>query len=253
MVRNRFQVYMLATILLATASGGMAAEIIGGVEDTPGSSGYEKNGDFNDMIFEMTGNVTIEAPGGVFNNLTPGVVNQTGTVFWDNKSGDGTDMNIGYCLLDEAKCSLAGAPLGSIEYLATSSGGSVNNVTFDATGTVTLELLAGLTDNKKDTLGWYSLADPSVRNLLIPAPDSAGETVSFTPDGAFALYSTDGEGQLYSSVSASNVGESPDQQHFAFFIDPPSSVPEPSTGVLMGLGVALLGFGSLRRKKQVRA
>jgi hypothetical protein len=174
-------------------------------------------------------------------------------VFWDNPSGDGLDMNIGYCLLDEARCSLAGAPLGSLEYLATPSGGSVNDVTFDATGTLTLELLAGLTDYKADTLGWYALADPSVLNLLIPASDSAGETVSFTPDGAFALYSTDGEGQVYSSVSASNVDASPNQQHFAFFIDPPNTVPEPSTGVLMGMGVALLGFGALRRKKQRKA
>ncbi len=253
MVRNRFQVYMLAAVLLATASRGVASEIIGGLEDTPGSSTYEKNGDFNDMIFEMTGNVTIDAPGGVFNNLTAGVVNQTGTVFWDNDSGDGPDMNIGYCL-DEAKCSLAGAPVGALQYLATSSGGSVDNITFDATGTVTFELLAALSDDKKDMLGWYSLADPNVRNLLIPASDSAGETVSFTPDGAFALYSTDGDGQLYSSISASNVNESPDQQHFAFF-EPAgiAAVPEPSTAVLMGLGVALLGFGSLRRKKQGKA
>ena len=241
---------MLVTVLLAAAPVGMAAEIIGGLEDMPGSSGLEASGDFNDMIFELNGNVTMDAPGGVLNNLMPGVVNESGTVFWDNLSGDGPDMNVGFCLLGESTCPLTGAPLGGVEYLATPSGGSVNNVTFDATGTVTLDLLAGITKNTADTLGWYLLSDPTMLHLLIPAPDSAGETVSFAPGGAFALYSTDGTGQIYSSISASNVNESPDQQHFALFTDPPSTVPEPSTGVLMWLGIALLGFGSLRRRRR---
>src|ERR1700691_1429323 len=111
MVRNSFQMQMLVAVTLAAAQGGMAATIIGGLEDSPGSSGFEKNGDFNDMIFEMSGNVTIDAPGGVFNNLTSAVVNQSGTVFWDNRSGDGPDMNVGYCLLGEATCPLDGGPV----------------------------------------------------------------------------------------------------------------------------------------------
>jgi PEP-CTERM motif len=270
MVRNRFQIQKglaggllaggLLAVMLAATPGALASEFIGGVEDTPGSSGIEKNGDFNDMIFELTGNVTMNAPGGVFSNLTSGVVNESETVFWDNHSGDGPDMNVGYCLLNEATCSLRGAPDGSLEYLAAQNGGSVNNVTFDATGTLTLELLGGITGDKEDTLGWYDLADPSVEHLLIASPDSAGFTVSFTPDGAFALYSSDGYGQVYSSLSSSNVGEGGDQEHFAFFIpgfipgdpsgnDPPSSVPEPSTAVLTGLGAVLLGFGAFRKKQ----
>jgi len=256
MVRNRFQIRMVVGLLLAAAPLGLAGPvIIGALEDGQGSSGIEKNGDFNDMIFELSGgNVAMLAPGAVFSNLTSASVDETGTVFWDNPSGDGPDLGIGYCLLDEAKCSLAGAPLSNIQYLATPSGGSADNVTFDATGTVTLQLLGGITGNV-NTLGWYDLDDPTVLHQLLVVPTYAagvsGETVTFTPDGAFALYSSDGWGQVYSSVSGSNVDESADQQHFAFFIDPPATVPEPSTAALIGLGVGFLGLGSLRRKRAV--
>jgi hypothetical protein len=252
MVRKQFQIHTFIAVLLAAAPVGMAATILGGLEDGQGSSGLERNGDFNDVIFEIAGNVSIDAPGGMFSNLSPAVVNQTGTVFWDNPSGDGPDMNIGYCLLGEAKCTPAGAITGNFEYLSTPSGGSVNDVTFDATGTVTLTVLGGITANLGNTLGWYDLADPGVKHQLAAvAPDSSGETASFTPDGAFALYSTDGWGQVYSSVSASNVDESSNQQHFAFF-EPQSisSVPEPSTAALAGIGAVLLGLGSLRRTKR---
>jgi PEP-CTERM motif-containing protein len=247
MVRKQFHIHMFIAVLLAAAPVGRAATIIGGLEDWWGSSGLEKNGDFNDVIFELTGNVTIDAPGGVFNNLTSGMVNQNGTVFWDNPSSDGPNMNIGYLLLDDAS-------FPDLQYLAMPGGGSTNDVTFDATGTVTLTVLGGFTGNLGNTLGWYDLDDPGVLHQLFAVPpDSSRETVSFAPDGAFALYSTDGWGQVYSSVSASNVDASPNQQHFAFFVDPPNTVPEPSTGVLMGMGVALLGFGALRRKKQRKA
>ncbi len=79
MVRNRFQIQMLVGAMLFAASAATAGSIIiGGVEDTPGSSGIEKNGDFNDIVFELSGGgVAINSPGAVFNNLTPGVVNET--------------------------------------------------------------------------------------------------------------------------------------------------------------------------------
>ena len=245
MVRKQFQIHTVIAVLLAVAPAGTAAVIVGGLEDGQGSPGMEKNGDFNDVIFEIAGNVSIDAPGGMFSNLSPAVVNQTGTVFWDNMSGDGPDMNIGYMLLNDGA-------LPNLQYLAMPGGGSVNDVTFDATGAVTLTVLGGITSNLGNTLGWYDLADPGVKHQLAAVPpDSSGETVSFTPDGAFALYSSDGNGQVYSSVSASNVDESAYQQHFAFF-EPQSisSVPEPSTAALAGIGVALMGLGSLRRRKQ---
>jgi hypothetical protein len=243
MVRSRIHIRTLIVVLLAATPAGMAATIVGGVEDMWGSSGLEKNGDFNDMMFEITGNVTLDVAGGVFGNLTSGMVNENGTVFWDNRSGDGPDMNIGYLLMEDAS-------FHNLQYLALVSGGSPDDVSFDATGTVTLTVLGGITRNVGDTLGWYDLAHPGVLHPLVAAPDSTGYTVTFTPTGDFALYSTDGWGQVYNSVSASNVGENGTQQHFAFFEPQASTVPEPSTWVLMGVGVALLGLGALRRKKR---
>ena len=112
-------------------------------------------------------------------------------------------------------------------------------------------MLGGVTGTPGNTLGWYNLDNPGVLYSLFAVPaGSAGETASFTPDGAFALYSTNGGGQVYTSISSSNVDERPTQQHFAFFAGPPiSAVPEPSTAVTFGLGVALLGLGAFLRRK----
>jgi hypothetical protein len=244
MVRNRFSIQTLLLVLVAGAGLSSGATIYGGLEDTPGSTGYEKNGDFNDLIFEITGDVSIVAPGGIYNDLTASVVNESGTIFWDNPSLDAPNSNVGYMLLGDPL-------LGDIQYLAMPNGGSVNSVTFDATGTVTVTLLGGIAWNA-DTLGWYDPADAGpnvVIHQLIGSPDTAGESFSFNLNGDFALYSQDGQGQVYSSISSDNVNESGLQQHFAFFTDPQGTVPEASTGALTAIGVGLLGLGALRRKK----
>jgi len=244
MVRNKLSIYALTLLFAAGARMASATTIVGGIEDLPGSGGYEKNGDFNDLIFEMTGNFSVISPGGVLSPLTSSVVNQNGTVFWDNPSLDGPDLNVGYILLDNPS-------LPALDYLATSTGGSVNSVIFDAIGPVTLTVtyLGGITAyHATDNLGWYGAASPGSLNQLIPGGSTGTFTTTFTPNGVFDLYSLNGQGQTYSSVSANNVGESGTQQHFAFF-EQPSAVPEPSTEALTGLGVALLGIGVARRRR----
>lgn len=250
MTRNRFHIYAMAAVFAAGGGLSRAATIVGGVEDTIGSSGYEKNGDFNDILFELTGNISIAAPGGVFNNLTSGAVNESGTVFWDNKSLDGTQKNIGYLLLNDAA-------FPNLQYLAAPGGGSVNSVTLDATGAVTLTFLGGITGDTQDTVGWYSLASPSVLHPLAGVTEPAGSTATFDPNGSFGLYASTGSwGQVYNSVASSNIGDSGTQQHLAFFEEPGwpplPQVPEPSSAALAGIGAALLGVGLATRRSNAK-
>lgn len=241
MVRNRFSLYFLILVGLGMGASGWAGTLLGGLEDTPGTTGYESNGDFNDLMFSLSGNFTVNAPGGVFNSITPGLVNEDGTPFWDHLSQDGTGMNVGYQLL-------SGPFAAGLQYLANPDSTAVSSVTFTATSDVTISYLGGITVNT-DTFGWYSLSDPTTLHQLFTSGNSNGDSAIISPSGDFALYATDGWGQTYSSVAASNVGDSTTQQHFAFF-DPPAIVPEPASFALTGAGLGLLGFSVRRAKKR---
>jgi len=240
MVRQQLRWSALLVFSLVAVGPCAANTILGGLEDWAGTSGYERNGDFNDLIFQITGNISFNAPGGVFNNLNPGVVNENGTVFWGNPSGDGPDMNAGYYM----------AGLGNQQYLATSAGGSVNNVSFLAAGPLTITILGGITaDYLGDNLGWYDPANPWLVHPLFQGV-VPGAAITFTPSASFALYSDNGWNQGFSSIAADNQGESTDHQHFAFFTPQASAVPEPSPATLAGIGLVLLTLGSLRRRKR---
>jgi hypothetical protein len=239
MLRVRFRRMALLVLgLAAVVRPGAAATILGGIEDWGRPSGGENNGDFNDLVFQINGNIAFNAPGGMFNNLTSGVVNETGTVFFDNPSGDGTHKNIGYFMLG----------FGSEQYLATPTGGSVNSVTLVAGGPLTITLIAGITGNTAlNVLGWYDPSNPTVLHPLFSGA-AQGAMVTFTPSAQFAMYLNNGWGETFSSISSANVAQSGTQQHFAFFTPQGSAVPEPSAGQLGGIGMALLALGSARRR-----
>ena len=239
-----------ATFIVACGTA-QAATIIGGVEDGPGINITEGLGDYNDMVFSISGNIGLIG-NGTFQALTAGIVNEDGTPFWDNRSNDGTLANIGYCLLRNGNCTINPDPgFTNLQYFS-NGGASVNSVKFSYGGggeLVSLYYEGGLLANV-NTLGYYLLSNPTNFIQLLPGLAGPGSTVSFTPTGDFGLYFTTANGVVYNSQAGSNVNESGTQQHFAFFSSgttPPvtpdgggGAVPEPAT---MGVMATLLGFG----------
>jgi hypothetical protein len=231
----------LGPVLLALALAAPACatlSFLGGLEDFPGTTTIEKNGDYNDLMFRMTGDLTVVAPGASLFALTPNLVTESGEIYWDNRSIDGPDYNFGFCALGTGNCHIPGLSNEQFSYLALPGGGAPLNVLFQASGAVTLELLLEVSAGAQtNTLGWYDPAHPETLHQIFSGPDSAGASVTFTPSSTFALYSTNLFGDIYSSVAAANVMESPTHQHFALLQDLGAEVPEPGTWSLIAISI----------------
>jgi hypothetical protein len=247
--REGFMFKVLAILLMGVfgvlmAQGGSI--VVGGVEDWAGSTPIEGKGDFNDLMFQMSGNFSVLAPlGGL---LTPGMVNESGAIFWDQQSYDGSDYNFGYCVTGWGDCTVPGVAAGPLDYFAGQGGAAPINELFQASGPVTLMLLMKETSNYNvDNLGWYDPAHPGVLHQIFAGPDGMGTSVIFTPSSVFALYSSNGMGQIYSSVAAGNVGESTTQQHFALL---QVETPEPGAMYLTGAALAVCAVFWMSRAKR---
>jgi hypothetical protein len=88
-----------------------------------------------------------------------------------------------------------------------------------------------------------------VLHQIFAGAKSSGAVVTFIPTGIFALYSTNGIGQFYSSDASANVNESTTQQHFALV---EGVIPEPGTGGLAGAVLAVAWVGRILRNKMRR-
>jgi hypothetical protein len=231
----KFAACILALFL---ASPAVADTYFGGIEDAAGSHGFEGTGDFNDLIFSITGDVTVNAPGAAFRSLTPKMANESGSLYFGNRSLDGADFNIAYCLLGDGSCHIAVTP-SSVQYLAEQQGAAPMGIEFHAIGAVTFGLLLKETSNYNgDTLGWYDPADPADLHMIFAGPTSTSTSATVMLNGDFVLFSGNGLGQFYSSVAAANVGESTTQQHFALFQETaPVAAPEPASLLLVGFAL----------------
>ncbi len=237
----RGTVRVLGLLAVATTMTSAGTLFYGGLEDSPGSSGYERNGDYNDMVWSMDGTLTIGGSGTLIANPA---VNETQSMFWDNKSLDGSKMNVGYCLYGGGNCASSMHGTVKTSYLdawATNTGGQVLDTTFTASGTITATLLAKITAYYAiDELGWYDPANGHW-GTIFSGTLTPGTTVSFTPDSTFVLW-TDHGNAAQRMYSETNIGYNPSQTHFAFFQDPIPS-PEPSTLALLLPGLAVIAFG----------
>jgi hypothetical protein len=212
------------------------------VEDQRGASPVEANGDFNDLMFQISGSLSVLAPMGGM--LTPGMVDESGAIFWDQNSYDGSDYNFGYCVTGLGNCHVSGIAPGPFEYFAGPGGSAPLSEMFEASGPVTFLLLAKETSNSQvDNLGWFDPSSPGVLHPIFAGPDSIGTSITFVPSPLFALYSTNGLGQFYASMAADNLQESTTQQHFALVEQASSTnTPEPATFWLAGGALAMLLF-----------
>jgi hypothetical protein len=231
--------------VLLAATPLFATTYYGGFEDNSGSmSDY----DFNDLAYSISGSsLTLHTATGMwFNPASAGTLNTqsfqmgvagTQTPFWNNTSQDGSGgYNIGWCIWGGGVCNGGVGLSPGAQYLATSSGGSVNDVYFSTNGAVTEQVSLAIALNTS-TLGWELTT--GVGGIHYFASGAQGP-VTFNPTGDFVLVG-DGAGL---STFTSNTAAADGDSHFAFFVD----TPEPSTVSL--LSFSLLAIGVAFKKRQ---
>ena len=116
---------MVALLCMVTRPVAAESIVLGGIEDHPANSSFfEGAGDYNNLMFSMAGNISVIAPSANPQALSPGIVNESGTIFWDNHSYDGNDYNFGYCVSGTGNCRVANLPAASYDYVAMSGRGA---------------------------------------------------------------------------------------------------------------------------------
>jgi hypothetical protein len=228
----------------------------------------------------------ITGSGGSFQSLSGYSLNENGSPFFDNASGDGSQKNIGFFLtktggfstnslspaIPQSQLSFWGTGTGAADPIESfSSGGAGVGATFVLTvaGNAGVNVLG-----YHDSLGDHVLYDPTVDGPVI------GQTETFTPVGNFAFYLHNPGPNYFFYSDTSLGGTDGSQQHFAVFQqtgsdklwlgveDLPGSnhgeglgdfndvifsiqlVPEPGGLTVFGVGVlSLAGYGWRRRRQ----
>lgn len=160
-----------------------------------------------------------------FQNWVAADLNENGRPYWDQRSMDGGDLNIGYCLTDASTAHLTGAPgalpfWGNAYNSSADKGGSADpSFFFQRTvlsSTVSLKLeIAGLSNVNQ--FGWYDITEPSVLNPLFVGQDSAPASTVFSPSEEYGFYLKTVGGATFYTQSSLNQGSETTHQHFAVF------------------------------------
>ncbi len=217
----------------------------GGYEDTVGGD-Y----DYNDLVFSLSGAGLVLNSSGTWYPESAATLGTSGTPFWNHSSFDGPNYNVGYCIYGGGSCNGGAALDSGANFLASSTKGSVNDVTFTP-GSSTATVILGIAADKNE-LGWFLTSDPTAINWI----GGVGGSDSFTPGGTFGLVGcNDWTGsscagtEFFSVTSDGNGGDS--TSHFAFFGPAAVATPEPGTLGLVGSG--LLALVGLRRRKVLQS
>jgi hypothetical protein len=160
-----------------------------------------------------------------------GSLSQNGIPFWDNPSGDGSQMGIGYFMTGTGgfagHADSPGQPIAYFGLSVVGLGGAPHDYWFHASTTngfdgALLVEFAGFSG--VNAFGWYQQGNRNARTVLFSGADGAGAAVPFNPTPDFGFFLQSGEGNLYFTESSLNgtpagVDANLAGQHFAAFGD----------------------------------
>ena len=265
MTGHRLIVLVAAGALCACSA--FASTIIGGVEDLEPNTSTEGTGDYNDLMFSLSGAglQIVSLDDGTWNSLSGvtlqyTVTNPSGEPFWDDPSLDdtpGSPKNVGYCLETLSSTNNCSLPLSTPavnEYL--SIGNAPDNdfyFTFSG-GLLSAVQLARIAEYAPyESLDWYDPLDPSVKGPVFAAGSPKGTVTSFSPTPKFGLYfveSFDNAAFFTQNSLDSGPAAGTSESRFAMFQEyEPSPVPEPRTMMLFGVGAVMLMLLALLKNR----
>lgn len=162
---------------------------------------------------------------------TPSNLNENGTPFWDNRSMDGSQKNVGYFLTNTGAFTGGTAGPGPLSFWGFANGTADTNVYFSSNtpgnlAQIMVEIAGYANIN---AFGWYDAANPSVLHPLFPGPANSGSApVTFTPSTNYGFYIQVGTGPVFYTQSSLNAGtQEQNHQHFAVFTSSTTS-PHPT-------------------------